>query len=410
MMDRFLARQPIFHADKRVFAYEILSRFGPENYFRAEAKTAQHTTAMDELFLMGIQRMTQGLPAFLNCTREFLLGDYLALLPKEAIVGEVLETVKPEEDVLAACHRIRDLGYRLALDDYEDRLEMRPFLDVADFVKVDFMLTGSDERARLVKKFRNWGIPLIAEKVETEEEFKSGVEMGFEYFQGYFFCRPQMVSRKAVPANSAMYLRLLQATHQPDTDLAEIAELMKQETSLSYRLLRYLNSPAFPLVADIHSIPQAVALLGERLLKKWIALVCVAGIGEGKPPELVKIPLLRARFCELLGEKAGMAREANDLFLLGLLSMMDALLEKPMTEILEDLPVNREIKEALNGQPGRLRQVFEVALDYDAGNWEKLAVSAVALGVKEYAIPELHLKAIEWADEVLSETPAAVNQ
>jgi EAL and modified HD-GYP domain-containing signal transduction protein len=171
-----------------------------------------------------------------------------------------------------------------------------------------------------------------------------------------------------------------------------------------------VSSAAFPLVADIHSIPQAVALLGERLLKKWIALVCVAGIGEGKPPELIKIPLLRARFCELLGEKAGMGHEANDLFLLGLLSMMDALLEKPMPEILEDLPVNHEIKDALIGRPGRFRKVFDVVLEYDAGNWEKLAVSAAALGLKEYVIPELHLKAIEWADEVLSETPAAVKQ
>jgi len=153
-----------------------------------------------------------------------------------------------------------------------------------------------------------------------------------------------------------------------------------------------------------------VTLLGERLLKKWIALVCVAGIGEGKPPELVKIPLLRARFCELLGEKAGMASQANDLFLLGLLSMMDVLLEKPMTEVLEDLPVNEEIKDALSGKAGNLRRILEVALEYDAGNWEKLSESSEALGLKEYAIPELHLKAIEWADEVLSETPATVHQ
>jgi len=409
-MDRYLARQPIFRVDKKVYAYEILSRFGPENYFRPEAMGAQHTNAMDELFLMGIQRMTQGLPAFLNCTREFLLGDYLSLLPKEAVVGEILESVRPDEAVLAACHRIRDMGYRLALDDYEDRLEMRPFLDVADFVKIDFMSTAPNERLRLVHKFRNWGIPLIAEKVETEKEFKNGVEMGFEYFQGYFFCRPEMVSRKAIPANSLMYLRLLQSIYRPDLDLTEIADLMKQEASLSYRLLRYLNSPAFPLIADIHSIPQAVGLLGERLLKKWIALVCVAGIGEGKPPELIKIPLLRARFCELLGEKSGMARQANELFLLGLLSMMDVLLERPMPEVLEDLPVNEEIKDALNGKPGRFRKVFEVALDYDAGNWEKLAESSTALGLKEYIIPDLHLKAIEWADEVLLETPATVNQ
>ena len=402
---RYLARQPILALDKKVFAYEILSRFGPENYCRPEAQAAEHAVTMDELFLMGLKRMTNGLPAFLNCPREFLLGDYLALLPRESVVGEILETVEPDEQVLTACRRIKEQGYKLALDDYQDRSELQPLVELADFIKADFQSTAEEELARLAGKFRNWGIPLIAEKVETKEQFEAAKSMGFEYFQGYFFCRPEMVTRKKVPANSARYYRLLQATYHPDIDLVEIADLMKPEASLSYRLLRYLNSPAFPLRSEIHSIPHALALLGERAVKKWISLVCVAGIGEGKPAELVKMPLMRARFCELLGQATGMLVEANDLFLLGLLSMMDVLLEKPMTEVLEELPVDEEIKQALRGEPGRFQRILEIALNFETGRWEKISEGLVLLGVKESLVSELHLKAVEWADEVLSEAP-----
>ena len=282
---------------------------------------------------------------------------------------------------------------------------MKPFLEVADFLKVDFQATGPSEQARLAQKFGNWGIPLIAERVETEEEFKNGTPKGYEFFQGHFFCQPQPVPHKAIPANNSMCLRLLQEIQRPDLDLAQIAGLMKQEASLSYKLLRYLNSPALAFVGEVRSISHAVSLLGERAVKKWISLVCVAGIGEGKPGELIKIPLLRARFCELLAEKAGMRPEANDLYLMGLLSMMDVLLDRSMAEILSELPVNQEIKGALKGLPGRFRNVLDVAIDYDSGTWDKLSSSARALGVKEILLPELHLKAVEWADHIITEAP-----
>jgi EAL and modified HD-GYP domain-containing signal transduction protein len=409
-MEHYLARYPIFRVDRTVFAYEISSRFELDTYRRTEEHVREPATTIDELFLLGIQKMTQGLPAFLKCTREFLVGEYLALLPNDVAVGEIPGTIAPDDEVVAACQRLREKGYKLALKGYEDRPETKAFLEVADFIKVDFQAKPPNERARLAQKFKNWGIPLIAETVETEEEFKSGTQMGYAFFQGHFFCRPQRVARKTLPTNSAMCLRLLQETQRPNVDLAQIASLMKQEASLSYRLLRYLNSPAFALRGKVRSIPHAISLLGERAMKKWISLVCVAGIGEGKPGELIKIPLLRARFCELLAERAGMRHESNDLYLLGLLSMMDVLLDRPMGEILAGLPVNGEIKGALQGVPGRFQRVLELAVDYDAGSWEKLTVSAKALGVQELLLPELHLKALEWADRVMTETPVSVNR
>src|SRR5271170_5375877 len=197
---RFLARQPILTSDKHIFGYEILSRSGPENVFQPLPGEAIHVNAMDELFLMGLKQMTNGLPAFVNCSREFLLRDFLELLPREFVVGEILETVKPAEDIVAACRRMKDKGYRIALDDYQDSPEMERLCNLADFVKIDFLATSLSEQARLGEKFRELKIPLIAEKVETLEQFQRVIQMGYGLFQGYFFCRPQVVERRGMPA------------------------------------------------------------------------------------------------------------------------------------------------------------------------------------------------------------------
>jgi c-di-GMP-related signal transduction protein len=400
---RFLARQPILTAKTLIFGYEILSRHGPENYFRPVPGGAPDVKAMDDLFLMGLKQMTNGLPAFLNCTRGFLLKDYLELMPRDLIVGEILEDVTPDAEVLAACLRIKKRGYRLALDDYEDRPELAPLVALADYVKIDFLTASLPEQERLGKKFAKLRIKLIAEKVETHEQFLRGREMGYEYFQGYFFCRPEMVSRRNVPENKLAYVQLLRAALAPEIDLIHMGELIKQEVSLTYRLLRYLNSPLFGLAGEIHSIEHAMRLLGERAIQKWVSLVTVAAIGEGKPGELVRMPLVRARFCEMLAEVTDLEPVAGDLFLLGLLSLLDAMLDMPLSDILASFPVDVEIRNALNGRPSRFRSLFEVVLDYETGTWEQLEKSCRTAGLDETIIPGIYSQALAWADAILAE-------
>ncbi len=407
-MDRFLARQPILTADKRVFAYEILSRFSAENYCRPPDNEAVHVNAIDELFLFGLKQMTVGHPAFLNCTREFLQRDYLELFPQDLVVGEILETVAPDTEVLAACRRMKNKGYRLALDDYVDSPEMSPLFEFADFVKIDFLATSLADQDSLARKFRPMGIALLAEKVETLEQFQRGVDMGYELFQGYFFCRPEMMKRHELPANKVVQLRLIEASAQPQIDLQLIADLVKQEVSLSHRLLRYLNSPVFPLAVRVQSIPHALSLLGEKATRKWLSVVCVTAIGEDKPPELLKVALTRARFCELLAEELGLEAQAEQLFLLGLLSVIDALLDVSKPEVLATLGVADDIKNALSGQPSPFGQIFEMVLDYESGTWELFSASSRAIGLKEQSIPDLYKRAIEWADQIMVETPVAV--
>jgi c-di-GMP-related signal transduction protein len=408
IFNRFLARQPILNRDKKLFAYEILSRYGPENYCSPTPGSPIAEKAMDELFLMGVRTITEGFPAFMNCTRDFLVKDFLTLMPRDLIVGEILETVPSDDDVLAACYRMKDQGYRLALDDYCDVPGTQPFLAVADFVKVDVLLTTFAEQERVVTMCHARNIPVIAEKVETDEQFRRCLEIGCDYFQGYFFCRPQIVARRSVPANKRVYLQLLQAANSSVFDFHRISMIFRQDVSLSYRLLRYLNSAAFSFRAEIHSIPHAITLLGERAMRKWISLVSVAALGDEMADGLLRLPLLRAMFCELVGKKIGMHRETDQLFLVGLLSVMDVLLNTKMTEVLAEIPVDEEIKKALLGQGGRYRPIFEVVLDYESGTWEQLAHSARRIGLYEELLPDLYLRSVRWVTEVLAEATVMV--
>jgi c-di-GMP-related signal transduction protein len=406
--NRFLARQPILTRDQKFFAYEILSRYGPENYCSPPPGSSVGVKAMDELFLMGVRTITEGLPAFMNCTRDFLLNDYLTLMPKEMVVGEILETVSPDREVIDACRRMKAQGYRLALDDYCDRPETQPLLDMANFVKVDVLLTKFPEQERLVKLCHQKKIPVLAEKVETHEQFQRCADIGYDYFQGYFFCRPQILGRRSVPANKIVYLELLQAANAPVFDLHRISMIFRRDVSLSYRLLRYLNSAAFALQTEIRSIPHALTLLGEKAIRKWISMASIAGLGDEVADGLLRLPLLRAMFCELVGKKVGFLQEANELFLLGLLSVMDALLNMRMADVLVEIPVDEDIKRALLGRPSRYRPVFEVVLDYESGTWEQLAHSARHIGIHEEFLPELYLQSVRWVTEVLAESPQLV--
>ena len=408
-MDRFLARQPILTLDRRIFGYEILSRFSPENYCRALSGEEMHVGAMDELFLMGLRQMTQGLPAFINCSREFLLRGYLDLLPQEYIVGEILEAVKPADEVVAACRRFKNNGYRLALDDYVDSPEMAPLVAMADFVNVDFLSTSLAEQARLGAKFHALKIPLIAEKVETLDQFQRATEMGYELFQGYFFCRPQIMGRRSLPANKLIYLRLIETLARTELDMKAIIAMLKQEVSLSYRLMRYLNSPAFSMSVEINSIPHALTLLGENATRKWLSLVCLSSLGGRQSFETIKVALIRARFCELLAPKIAMQDRAEDLFLVGLLSVIDALLNMSMPEVLATMPLTLDLRDALVGRPSPLRPPFEVVLDYESGTWEQMVISARAVRLNENVIPDLYLRAVTWVEQIFVPAESALH-
>jgi c-di-GMP-related signal transduction protein len=324
------------------------------------------------------------------------------MLPKDRVVLEILESVAMDDEVRNACRRLKNAGYLLALDDFEDRPDWKPLVAMADFIKVDLLATPPADQLRLAQTYLPMNIHMLAEKVETYDDFNRTRAWGYAYFQGYFFSKPEMLSRKDIPQNQMNYLLVLQAVNRADMDIAEVSERIKAEASLSFRLLRYLNSPAFPLIVEVHSIPHALSLLGERGTRKWVSLIAVTCMANGKPAELVALPLIRARFCELLAPYAGLAPSANDLFLLGLLSAMDAMLDMRMPDVLKEIAIREDIRDALLGNANKLRDIFEFVRNYERGCWEEISAAAARMGIREDAIPPLYVEAVEWARKMLS--------
>lgn len=394
---RFVARQPILTADEKVFGYELLFRDGIENYFRCKDSDAASRSTLDSSLLLGLDVLCDKHYAFVNCTRDVLVKDYAVLLPPRQTVIEVLETVHPDEVVVSACERLKQAGYLIALDDFIADGPREPLTEIADIIKVDLRSTTPEQQNAIVRRYGSRH-RLLAEKVETREEFRAARDRGFLYFQGYFFRRPEVLTARDIPRNLANYLRMLQEVSRPQLNLRIVEKLVKSEVSLCYRLLRYLNSARFCFGNEIHSVRHALAMLGEREIRRWVQLVATMGAGQTKSSELVRSALVRARFCELLGPEV--AHGGSDLFLMGLMSLMDAILEIPMSEVLERVPLDQAIKNVILGGPSHLRTIFRLMLAQESGEWPAAAELARLLHVSRDDVADAYWQAMQWAQQV----------
>jgi EAL and modified HD-GYP domain-containing signal transduction protein len=389
---RYVARQPIFDREEKVFGYELLFRDGLANAFSGDTDEASRAT-LDRSLLMGLDILCDGRRAFVNCTRDTLIKGLVTLLPSTSTVVEILETVPPDPDVIAACRSLKEAGYSIALDDYIANDAREPLVEIADIIKVEMQLTTEEQRTALIKKFGPWRCRMLAEKIETQGDFVRAREQGFVYFQGYFFRRPEMMNTRDMPANRMNYLRMLQEVSRPELDVKGLEKLIKAEASVCYRLLRYLNSAMFGFKNEIHSVRHALSILGERELRRWVRLVAAVGAGQEKTSDLVLSALVRGRFGELLAPRV--AHGESDLFLLGLLSLIDAMLEMPMAEVLDRVPLDHETKAVLLGQPSVLRPVFQLMLAHESGEWEAAAQLSESLHLDSEEVAGFYWQAQE---------------
>jgi len=393
----FVARQPILKADEKVFGYELLFRDGIENQFTGIDVENASRSVLDSSLLMGLDLLCDSRHAFLNCSRGVLMNDYITLLPSRKTVVEILETIVVDDPVVAACRDLKDAGYLIALDDFTDNDPRTALTGLADIIKVDFRLTAPQNLAGIVDRYGR-RCQMLAEKVETQAEFRAAKKIGFMYFQGYFFCKPEMLPTSQLSPNRLNHLRMLQAASRPELNQREIEDLVKSEPSLCYRLLRYLNSSLFGLSGEIHSVRHALTMLGERETRRWLHLVAALAAGQNKTSALVLAALVRARFCELLGLKS--QQRHSDLFLMGLLSLMDAILEIPMAEIMKNVSLDPESKAALLGNAGSSSAVYQLVLAQEAGDWPRVAELARHLHLTEDAVAGEHWQAMEWARQM----------
>jgi EAL and modified HD-GYP domain-containing signal transduction protein len=395
---RYVARQPILTDREKVFGYELLFRDGVADYFRSTDADAASRSTLDTSLLMGLDILCDGRLAFVNCTKETLLKDYITLLPPSQAVVEILESVAVDDLVQAACVRLKERGYTIALDDFvadDPRAELAEF---ADIIKVDVQATSAQQQAAIVKRFGSATCRMLAEKVETREEFSACRKAGFAYFQGYFFRKPEVLKAREIPKNQVNYLRLLQAISKDEVEAKEIEDIIKGEASLCYRLLRYLNSAAFSFAAEIHSVRHGLAILGEREVRRWVRLVAALGAGQNRPSDLVLAALVRARYGELLAPKV--PHGESDLFLMGLLSLMDSILQIPMGVVLEGIGLDRETRAVLLGQKSPLGPVYELMLSQEAGDWPKVSHLCAQLKLSESIATTRHWEAMQWAREM----------
>jgi c-di-GMP-related signal transduction protein len=397
-----IARQPILTADETVVGYELFFREDSgQSRFQSDAQIAT-STAIETLNLVGLDVLCDGRPAFINCTREVLVAEYFALLKPEDVVVEIQETVTADADAIQACQRLKKARYSIALDNFIPGDKREALVPYADFIKVDISRVALDQRAALVAQYAGKHRRMIAQRVETRSEVVAATKDGFTWFQGYFFRRPEMIGARRIPATQATYLRLLSEVSKPQVDLAEIEVLIKREPALCYRLLRYLNSPLLGLSTEVLSVRHALDLLGEVESVRWIRLATTLVMGQEKCSDLVLASLVRARFCELIAPKVEHGK--SDLFLLGMLSLIDAILSVPIGMVIEELSLDPDIKAQLlgakSGEKSKLSTIYDLMLHQERGDWGSVAKLAKPLNLSLYFVAEASTAAMKWAHQI----------
>jgi len=389
-----LARQPIYNAEKAVVAYELLYRGSP-GAPQAQVTSPEGATlevvagAMD----IGLDRLAGGLPLHINYPRELLVGEAMLPLPPDHIVVEVLESVTADAAVLAGIAALRKRGHKIALDDYSASRSPPELLQLAHILKIDTLTESREDTTRALATARAHKLSTVAEGVATLEQFEQLVALGFDAFQGNFLQHPQTFVAQKIPASRLGMLRLLGALQADDFSLDEVERLVAQDVSISYRVLRCINSSFYNLPRTVESLRQAIVMLGIDNLRRMCTVVSMMGFDD-HPTSLLVGALIRARMCEQLGRLGG-ARDTGAFFITGLFSMLDVLLRQPMSRILAELPLSQPVIQALVGEEGDLGAALRCTRAYEQGKWEKVAYGQLEMRT----IRATYLEAVFWAEE-----------
>lgn len=402
-MEIFVARQPIFQKDKKIFGYELLFRESMDNFFSGiDGNTATSKLLSNTFMNIGIEKITDNKPAFINFTRDLLIRHIPQLFPKELLFVEVLEDVEPEEQVVNACKELSDQGYTIALDDFFYTSEMQPLIALANIIKFDFLSSPIEEISEVIDKIAGPNLTLLAEKVETNEEFVTALEMGFDYFQGYFFSKPEIIEGRDLSGAQMNLLEIMAEVNKPDFKFQKVEDIIARDVAITYKLMRYINSVFFRRVNKISTIKQAIVMLGEKGIRSFLSLIAMTKLGEGKPDELIRSSIIRAKFCELLGMNNQSNVNPSELFTLGLFSSIDAILNDSMENIMAKLPLSDNIKRALIDGEGELKDYLKFSLCYEKGDWKGFSEVKEAVVENEEEIPGYFFEALTWGDTITS--------
>jgi c-di-GMP-related signal transduction protein len=402
-MDIFVARQPVFSTKKQVFGYELLFRSSLENIFPdIDGNKATSTVLSNTFFSFGLHEILAGKPGLINFTRELILQKTPLLFPKEHIIIEVLEDIEPEPQVIESLQELKRQGFNIALDDFVYDPKYDTMISLCSIIKFDLIATPLETLEPIIADIQaNHHLTLLAEKVETYEEFELAKEMGFGLFQGYFFAKPEILSKKEISSNQITKMKLINEVGQKNINLVKIEALIKNDLAVSFKLLKFINSAYFQRPTAIDTIKDAMIFLGVDELKKFIHVVVVSDLGENKPNELIRVSMIRARMCEQCGGLLKTHFTTEELFTIGLFSAMDAILDRSMADILTNITFSDRIKEALLGKDKQYSQIHTLVTSFEKGQWDQNLFKLME-GKKIIAkLPQFYRDALQMADSFL---------
>ena len=399
MEEAFIGRQAILDQQKKVYAYEILFRSGLKNAFdpNLDGNIATQSVMVNAMLDFGMNKLVSDKRAFINFTEQNLLTRAPKLLPSENVVVEILETVQPTPEILKIVQELKEVGYKIALDDFVLLPGYEPLIEMADIIKVDFRITADPEERKSMREILPKHVRLLAEKIETEEEFQQALEYGYVLFQGYFFCKPAVLHQKRLTSNALSKIRLLREVNRQNVDFSAITGVISSDTNLVHKLLTYINSAGIGLTNHVSNLKQATVLLGTSGVLRWVTLVSLQTFSEDKPPELFTLSLLRAKFCELIAQslkRPGLTPDTG--FLLGMFSLLDVLLSLPMEDVLKEVALADDINAALLGEDNDLRRLLDLVVAYEKGDWDAVITCSDRLNLPADQLKPTYDNVLEW--------------
>ena len=400
-----VARQPILDQQSQIFGYQLLYRSEPDTGTDGGDRHGARVLS-DAILGVGLDALTSGLRAFVSLTHHLLVDGAGTLLPPDKTVLELHNDMPVDDQVVETCKRMHADGYALAIQGFVPGGSSEALLPFVQYVKVDSRQSGAASMRMTAMRLRTRPLKLIAESVETAQTAELARAAGYHYFQGYYFCRPTTFARSPLPARRLAYMNLLSALNRPNLSLDEVENLVKHDLSLSYRVLRSVNSAAFGLRQEVTSIRRALVLLGVAQIRKWASVWTLAGLSDGGTPEAVSVALVRARCCELIGEQTK-DPDAGSYFLLGMCSLLDVILQRPMRDALADMPLPASISDALLGGSNQARTVLDAVAAHEQGDWDKAADGARRLGLSDEGLPTIYANALQWARDLSRQSEAA---
>ncbi|RPH37668.1 MAG: HDOD domain-containing protein [Desulfobulbaceae bacterium] len=400
-MEIFVARQPILNEHKRLFAYELLYR-GTDDGRLASGEKMTASLLSATFLTEGLDVISGSKPCFVNFTKDLLLRGIPSSFPSRKVVVEILEDIPPTAEILKVCHALRAEGYTIALDDFVYDKSLESMVALADIIKIDFRISSEDEIRRTLRRLAHYPVKFLAEKVESYEEFEFATKLGFKYFQGYFFARPEVFRVHELESFKASLIALLAEVTKKSTTAERLEQIISKDAALSYKLLKYINSSYFYRISAIESVRHAIVFLGEKEIKRFILLVIISEIATDKPSELIKLAIVRARFCELLAESCDYRRMSAEIFLLGLLSLLDAMLDVEMGKVIDQLPLGNVLKNALSSRTGPMAPFLDAVIAFEQHDREACISALDELGVDKSLVQKMYIDSLAFGDALSS--------